>query len=176
MAEIRARRRIWGWLLYDWANSAYATTVAVAVLPVYFAGVVTPPGGWIAGGAAYSATTLWGGAVALAGLLVFLAAPACGAVADHWAMKKRFLMGLCLMGSLSTVLLAFCGPGMVLTTLGLFLVAQIGFVGGNVFYDAFLPHVAGPGQQDRISGQGLRPGICGRRTPVRLEPGAHRRA
>ena len=76
------RRVIFGWAMYDWANSAYITTLAVAILPIYFAGVVVPPDGLEIGGSLYAAETLWGFMVSAAALLVFVAAPTLGAIAD----------------------------------------------------------------------------------------------
>jgi MFS transporter, UMF1 family len=155
------RRGIFGWAMYDWANSAYVTTVAVAVLPAYFAAAVVPEGGWEFMGQTLSATSLWGYAVSLSSLLVFVLAPFLGAMADFSAIKRRMLIGFCYLGSLATVGLFFSGPGLVVFTLVLFVLAQIGLTGGNVFYDAFLPHVAPPHLQDRVSGKGFALGYIG---------------
>ncbi len=147
--------------MYDWANSAYVTTVAVALLPAWFAEAVVPKGGWEFLGTLWPATSLWGYAVSLSAVLVFLLAPLLGAVADFSAAKRRMLMACCALGSLSTVLLYFSTPGTVLLTLLLFILAQIGFTGGNVFYDAFLPHLGPREQLDRISGSGFAWGYVG---------------
>ncbi|THB70296.1 MAG: MFS transporter, partial [Desulfovibrio sp.] len=160
MKEQEARRQIFGWAMYDWANSAYVTTVAVAVLPVYFADVVVGESATLFG-VEFTATSLWGYAVSLAGLFVFLLAPFFGAVADFSAMKKRFLTVCCYVGSAATVGMFFLYPGGVWLALALFLAAQICFVGGNVFYDAFLPHVSPPGKMDRVSGKGFAFGYIG---------------
>lgn len=160
-------KRIWrdkslrGWVLYDWANSAYVTTVAVAVLPAYFAAAVVPPEGYALFGVRLNATSLWGYAVSLAALFVFLLAPLLGAIADYSSLKKRMLLLFCLTGGLAASALIFTGPGAVLLTLGLFFVAQVGFVGGNVFYDAFLPHLGRPEDLDAISGWGYATGYLG---------------
>jgi UMF1 family MFS transporter len=156
--------QLFAWLLYDWANSAYVTTVAVAVLPAYFAAAVVPADGWPVLGARLSATTLWGWAVSGSALAVFLLAPFLGAVADYGGLRRRFLALFCLAGSAAATLLGAMGPGDVAPTLALFIIAQIGFTGANVFYDAFLPHVAapyGPGAMDRISGRGFAWGYAG---------------
>lgn len=158
--ERAVKRRIFGWAMYDWANSAYVTTVAVAVLPVYFKDVVVGERALILG-MELSATSLWGYAVSLAALVVFVLAPFFGAVADQSAMKKRFLMICCYAGSVATLALFSLGPGRVGWALALFITAQIAFVGGNVFYDAFLPHVAPPGRMDRVSGKGFALGYVG---------------
>ncbi|MDY7000753.1 MAG: MFS transporter [Thermodesulfobacteriota bacterium] len=155
------KRRIFGWLMYDWANSAYVTTVAVAVLPAYFAAVVVPPDGFRIGESAFSASCLWGYLVSATALLVFLLAPFLGAVADFSGQKKRFLGIACLVGSVSAGLLFFSGPGMVWLTMFLFALAHAAFVGGNVFYDAFLPHITTKDQYDRVSGRGYAYGYVG---------------
>lgn len=155
------RRRIFGWAMYDWANSAYVTTVAVAVLPAYFAASVATGEGTELLGMRLSATSLWGYAVSFAAVLVFIISPLLGAMADYSASKRRMLMLCCYLGSLCTLLLLFAQPGMVFYTLALFILAQVAFNGGNVFYDAFLPHVAPPALQDRVSGKGFAYGYLG---------------
>ena len=134
--------------MYDWANSAYVTTVAVGLLPRYFADVVVPPGGIMIGGTTVAADTLWAIIVGAATLIAFVTSPVLGAVADFSSAKKRFLLTFAWIGSLFTVLLYFCRAGDVVTTLVFFLVAQVGFIAANVFYDAFLPHIASPGRMD----------------------------
>jgi len=147
--------------MYDFANSAYILTVATAVLPVYFASVVVPKAGYHLGNTLLSASTLWGLAVSLAALLVFLVAPVLGAIADALSCKKRFLAAFCLTGSLCATLLATCGPGDALPALGLFILAQASFAGGNVFYDAFLPSLAPDSTRDALSSRGYAYGYVG---------------
>lgn len=161
MCEMNDRKQIFAWAMYDWANSAYITTVTVAVLPIYFAGTVVPPEGFLIWGTRYSATTLWAFIISLSTFIIFLTAPVLGAVADFTASKKRFLMAFCWSGSLFATLLFFCGSGDVWKTMTFFLVAQVGFVGGNVFYDAFLPHIASEDRMDRVSGKGYAFGYIG---------------
>ncbi len=167
MLHNRSMKRIWhnkslrGWVVYDWANSAYVTTVAVAVLPAYFAAAVMPRQGCELLGTRLSATSMWGYTVSLAALCVFLLAPLLGAIADYSSMKKRMLQVFCLTGGLAASTLFFIGPGAVWLTLGLFFVAQVGFVGGNVFYDAFLPHLGTSEELDSISGWGYAAGYLG---------------
>lgn len=155
------RRQIFGWAMYDWANSAYITTVTVAVLPIYFSGTVVPKEGFAIGGTIYSATSLWAFLISLSTFLIFICAPVLGAIADFSASKKKFLMAFCYSGSLFAVLLFFCGTGDVWKTMLFFLIAQVGFVGGNVFYDAFLPHISTERTIDRISGKGYSYGYVG---------------
>ena len=155
------RKVIFGWAMYDWANSAYSTTVAVAILPMYFAGVVVPAEGYRIAGTLFAAETLWGFMVSAAAFIVFLLAPLLGAIADFCSAKKRFLLTFCVLGVSAAALLPWCGPGAVWPAIGLFVLSQVGFVGANVFYDAFLPQIAGPAEQDRVSSKGFAYGYAG---------------
>lgn len=152
---------IFGWAMYDWANSAYITTIAVAVLPMYFAGIVVPSDGFRIGNTLFAAETLWGFMVSAAAFVVFIMAPALGAIADYCSAKKRFLFSFCAMGVLSAVFIPLAGKGDVWLTIILFVVSQIGFVGANVFYDAFLPQISEPGQEDKVSSKGFAYGYAG---------------
>ncbi len=155
------KKQIFGWAMYDWANSAYVTTVTVAVLPIFFSGAVVPKEGFAIGGTLYSADALWAFLISLSTFLIFITAPVLGAIADFSAAKKQFLMAFCYSGSLFAMLLFFCGTGDVWMTMFFFLIAQMGFVGGNVFYDSFLPHIARNHSMDRISGKGYAFGYVG---------------
>lgn len=161
MLEKNDRRTIFGWCMYDWANSAFATTVLAALLPAYFAGEVVGPEGVVIGGTLYSATTLWGFVVSLAAFLIFITAPVLGAISDFSAAKKKFLVTFAYGGSLFTILLFFCRSGDVILTLFIFLFAQIGFIAGNVYYDAFLPQIATEDKIDWVSGKGFSYGYLG---------------
>lgn len=154
-------KNIFGWCMYDWANSAYITTVTVGLLPAYFAEVVVGPEGTLLGGRTYAADTLWGFIVGVATLLTFLSAPVLGAIGDFSAAKKRFLLSFAYTGSLFTLLLYFCHSGDLYKTLLFFLVAQMGFIGANIFYDAFLPHIASEDRMDWVSGKGYSYGYVG---------------
>jgi UMF1 family MFS transporter len=147
--------------MYDWANSAYATTVLAGLLPVYFAAAVVGDQGVDLLGSHFSATSLWSFAGATAALLAFLAAPFLGAVADFSASKRRFLLGFAYTGSLFATLLIFCRSGDAVLTLVFFIIAQVSFVSANVFYDAFLPQIASPDRLDRVSGRGYAYGYIG---------------
>jgi UMF1 family MFS transporter len=90
--EKNDRKTIFGWCMYDWANSAYVTTVAVALLPAYFAGEIVGSDGVMIGETIYSATTLWGFIIGLAAFLCFISAPVLGAISDFTTAKKKFLI------------------------------------------------------------------------------------
>ena len=159
--EKNDRKTIFGWCMYDWANSAYVTTVAVALLPAYFAGEIVGSDGVMIGETIYSATTLWGFTVGLAAFLCFISSPVLGAISDFTTAKKKFLIAFAYTGSLFTILLYFCQVGDVTRTLFFFLLAQICFISGNVFYDAFLPQIASDDKMDWVSGKGFAYGYVG---------------
>lgn len=155
------KKQIFGWAMYDWANSAFITTVTVAVLPIFFVDVVVGEEGIRIWGIVFKASTLWSFMLAFGALIVFLFAPVLGAIADFSASKKKFLMVFCYLGSLFGILLYFCGSGDVWMTMIFFVIAQGGFVGANVFYDAFLPHIASEDKLDWVSGKGFAYGYLG---------------
>jgi UMF1 family MFS transporter len=151
------RRTIFGWAMYDWANSAYSTVIAGAILPVYFANEVVGDGGWNG----RSGESLWALTLSLGTLLMFLAMPVLGAIADYSASKRRFMQAFAYGGALFTTGLFFARSGSVVYTLGFFLLAQIGFVGANVFYDGFLPDITTSDTIDRVSSRGFALGYVG---------------
>ncbi len=155
------KRDIFGWAMYDWANSAFATTILVAVFPMFFDSVIVPEGGFPILGMKFSAISLLGFASSFYALLIFITAPVLGAISDYSSSKKQFLMFFCYLGSVFSILLYFCDPGEVWQTMLFFVLAQIGFVGGNSFYDAFLPQIASEDRIDRVSGLGYAYGYIG---------------
>ncbi len=155
------KKSIFGWCMYDWANSAYITTVGVALLPIYFADGIVGKTGVIIFGQKVTATALWGFMLGGAALLVFLFAPVLGAIADFSSAKKKFLICFAYMGSLFATLLIFCMPGGVWLAVVLYIGTQVCFVGGNVFYDAFLPQLASEDKLDSVSAKGFAYGYVG---------------
>jgi UMF1 family MFS transporter len=157
-------RVLHGWYMYDWANSAFAVTVLAALFGPYLDQVVVPAGGvdipWL-GAYGLSATSLYGYTLGLSALLVLLTSPVLGAIADHTAAKKRFMAFFCYLGVFSTTMMLFIGAGDVWPALLLFFTANFSFVSANVFYDAFLPHIAVPEDQDVVSGKGYAYGYAG---------------
>lgn len=149
------RPELRAWALYDWANSAFATTIMAAMLPIYYANVAAVEL------APHLRTAYWGytSGIALALLAVF--APVLGAIADVTGGQKKFLAVFTLIGSLSTMLLWYVGRGDWPLASGLFLIGNIGFAGSLVFYDAMLPSVAKPEEVDRVSTAGYAIGYVG---------------
>lgn len=155
------KKTIFGWCMYDWANSAYVTTVVAALLPNYFALVIVGENGVQIGNTVVSATVLWSVMASIAAFFVFLFAPVLGAISDFSSAKKKFLMSFAYTGSAAAMLLYFCGSGDVWLTVLFFLISRIGFVGANVFYDGFLPQIASEDKLDWVSGKGFSYGYIG---------------
>ena len=155
------KKTIFGWCMYDWANSAYITTAAVALLPDYFARAVVGEDGINLFGMNLTATTLWGYMLGTAAFLVFIFAPVLGAIADFSSAKKRFLTGFAYTGSLFATMLFFSKSGDVGLTILIFIGSQACFVGANVFYDAFLPQIATEDKLDSVSAKGYAFGYVG---------------
>jgi UMF1 family MFS transporter len=149
------RPELRAWALYDVANSAYVTTVVTAVFPIYFARVAARELAPAAATARFTAATTVGL------LLVAVAAPLLGAVADAAAAKKRLLALFVAVGVLATAGLALVGPGDWVLAAALFVLGTIGLNGSFVFYDALLPHVARPDEVDRVSTAGYALGYVG---------------
>jgi UMF1 family MFS transporter len=149
------KKAVWGWALYDWANSAFATTVMAGFFPVFFKQY------WSVGVDVNLSTARLGIGNAVAGLLVALAAPLLGAVADRGSARKRFLALFAYLGVLTTAALFFVGEGQWPFALVIYSLGVIGFSGANIFYDSLLPDVAEPGQLDMVSGLGYSMGYLG---------------
>jgi len=148
-------KKVFAWALYDWANSAFATTVMVAFFPVFFKQT-------LAAGVAPTISTVWlGNANGLSSLVLALTAPWLGALADKGSAHIRMLAIFTAIGVLPTALLAFVGTSDAFTGLTLFVIASIGFWGGLIFYDSMLIRVAPPGHVDSVSGFGYSLGYLG---------------
>jgi UMF1 family MFS transporter len=153
-----SKKIINAWCLYDWANSAFATTVMAAVLPIYFRNVSAAG---LAGQGTHLATSAWGYTTALAMLLVAVLSLLLGPIADYGSSKKRFLAVFAAVGIVFSSLLAVTGFGDWVQVAVFFTLAEIGFAVGEVFYDAMLPHIAGPGRIDAVSMRGYALGYLG---------------
>jgi UMF1 family MFS transporter len=141
--------------MYDWANSAFATTVMAAVLPVYYSQVagVDLPGN--------TATVYWGYTTAGALLISAFLAPIMGAIADYSGTKKKLLMTFAALGIFATALLYFVTTGDWLMASVFFILGNIGFATSEVFYNSLLPHIASPEKMDQVSTKGYALGYLG---------------
>jgi len=148
-------RPVLGWAVYDWANSAFATTVMAGFFPVFFKEY------WASGLSVTDSTFLLGSANSLASLVIMVAAPLLGAIADRGGAKLRFLAFFAFMGAAMTGALFLVEQGHWGLAVGLYAAAVLGFAGGNVFYDALLVDVAQERDLDRVSAFGYALGYVG---------------
>ena len=150
--EKQRRRQHWAWYMYDFGNSAYAAVVLLAVYATYFKNQVV-------GGA--EGTRLWGLAIGSAILVVEILSPILGAMADFAASKKRLLFIFSAISWVFTALLFFVQKGDVLMGFVFFVLAEIGYRGGQVFYNALLPEIATTDEMGQVSGSGWAVGSIG---------------
>ena len=149
------RKELRAWASYDWANSAFATTIMGALLPIYYlsvSGTTLPEA---------DRTAYWGYTQAVALLIIALTSPFLGAAADFLGAKKKFLAAYALIGATGSFLLFFATEGNWLFASAAFVIGNIGFASGNVFYESLLPHVARPSEIDRVSTAGYAIGYIG---------------
>ena len=152
MVDELKQRAIRAWTMYDWANSAFVTTVSAAILPNYFSLYIATEG----------SLTLWGYTVAIGSLIAALLSPILGAIADFRGAKKAFMGFFIVLGVVSTALLYFVDqPGEWVLASILYILGNLGFAGSLVFYDALLPHVAEPDEIDEVSSRGFAMGYIG---------------
>ncbi len=152
MEEKMRKRAINAWTMYDWANSAFATTIMASILPNYFGMFIATEG----------SLSLWGYTVAIGSLIAAIISPVLGAIADFKASKKLFLAFFTGLGVIATALLFFVDqPGEWLLACILYILGTIGFAGSLVFYDALLPHVANNDEIDQVSAKGYAMGYIG---------------
>jgi len=156
VSEKEYKRRIRAWTMYDWANSAFATTILAVVLPVYYSQVA---GATLT--SASTATAYWSAGLSVSLFIVALMSPLLGTISDVMRGKKRFLAVFFGMGVVATGLLVFVKTGDWLLASILFIVGRIGFTAANVFYDALLPHIAKKQDLDSVSTRGFAMGYLG---------------
>jgi UMF1 family MFS transporter len=153
--SVLRRRPVIAWAFYDWANSAFATTVMAGFFPVFFKQY------WNAGVEVTESTFRLGLTNGIAALVIALLAPVLGAIADRSSSRIRMLMTVTVLGCAATAGLALVGQGHWLAASALYLTASLGFWGGIVFNDSLLLHVAEPEEYDLVSGYGYALGYLG---------------
>ncbi|HJL94179.1 MAG: MFS transporter [SAR324 cluster bacterium] len=146
---------IWGWAMYDWANSAFATTVMAGFFPIFFKQY------WSIGADVNQSTAMLGFGNSIASLLVALMAPILGAIADRGSFKKKFLISFAYLGVLMTAGLYLVGKGEWVLAIFVYVMGVIGFSGANIFYDSLLPSVADESNVDSVSSLGFAMGYLG---------------
>jgi MFS transporter, UMF1 family len=154
--EAEYRRVVNAWAMYDWANSAFFTTVVAAVFPPFYRSLVME-----SGHDNPTATAYWAYTTAVTLLIVAAAGPVFGAVADQTGQRKRWLASFAGLGVVATALMVLLGGDAYLWASLLFILGGIGVSTGNIFYDSLLPHVAREGDIDRVSTRGYALGYLG---------------
>jgi UMF1 family MFS transporter len=139
------KKEIFGWCMYDVADSAFTTVIITAFYAPFFNKVIV--------GDSTRGTFLWGVALSASEIVVALLAPILGAIADFSGSRKKFLGVCAAVIVLFTAALYFVGPGMTALGMALYIIANVGFAGGGVFIDSFLPGISTEENAGRISGR-----------------------
>ena len=148
------RRTIRAWMVYDFANSAFAAIVQATVFPAYYANIVV-------GNADGRGDFWWGTLVSLSMVLVALTSPLLGGIADHAGVRKPFFVGLTLVSVVATGLLATVDRGMLVRGFALGVAGLVTYEAALVYYNSYLPALAPPGELGRISARGFAVGYAG---------------
>ncbi len=149
------KRAVWSWAFYDWANSAYSTTVMAGFFPLFFKEYWADPHN------PSQSTFYLGMANSIASMVVASLAPLLGSVADQGSAKKKFLTFFAFLGVIMTGGLWMVSQGNWQMAVVFYVVATIGFASGNVFYDALLPGLASEERVDAVSSLGFGLGYLG---------------
>ena len=150
---MKLNKSIFGWMMYDFANSSFTTIIVTVIYSVYFKDVVVNQG--------ELGTALWGRAISISMLMVAATAPIFGAVADFSRAKKKFLFYNCYLTVIFTALLFFVQAGDIFKGMLFFIIANFAFNSGNVFYNALLPDIAPREEIGKVSGWGWAVGYIG---------------
>jgi UMF1 family MFS transporter len=154
------------WAFYDWANSVYPLVISTAIFPIYYSTMsssfANSEGDISFLGMSWNPTTLYDYTLSISFLIVAFCSPILSAIADYTGNKLKFLKAFCLLGALSVMALFFFkGESTLWVALTFTVLASIGFWGSLVFYNAYLPEVAYPEQQDEVSAKGFMYGYAG---------------
>ncbi|ACD90572.1 MAG: MFS transporter [Chlorobium limicola] len=152
--------KVFSWLLFDFANTAFSVMMVTFAFPLYFKNVIC--------GGAPSGDAMWGISVSVSMLFVAVISPVLGAASDYSGRRKRYLFFFTLLSVVATALLGFSAPGMAIAAALLFILANMGFEGGLVFYDAYLKEIASDKSIGRVSGYGFAMGYLGSLTILLL--------
>jgi UMF1 family MFS transporter len=162
--QTASKKVIRGWAMYDWANSVYNLVITTTFFPIYFTAVTKKQFGsdivpFL--GRRFVNSSLYDYSLAVAYLFIALLYPVLTSIADTRGNKKAFMKFFCYMGSAGCALLYFFNGANLWLGILCFMMASMGFVGSLVFYNAFLPEIAAPEDQDRVSAKGFTYGYIG---------------
>ena len=148
-------KKIWSWALYDWANSAFSCTIVAGFFPIFFEKFWSNPDDVI------QSTFQLGIANSVSSIIIAILSPILGAIADRGSARKKFLFTFAFLGAVMTGGLFFLNQGQWQFAIVIYILASIGFMGGNIFYDSLLPNLAGKDKVDYVSLLGYALGYLG---------------
>jgi UMF1 family MFS transporter len=158
------KKTINAWAIYDWANSAYSLVITSALFPIYFHAITTANGSGTVKfiGRTYNSDSLQTYAISISFLIIAAISPLLSSIADYTGRKKSFLFFFSTLGAVSCSMLFFFNSVETLW-IGIIgsMLAAIGYAGSIVFYNAFLPEIAAPEDQDKVSARGFAMGYIG---------------
>lgn len=152
----RYRKTVRAWCMYDWANSAFFTVIVSAVFPPFYRSLATQ-----GGLGQETATAFWAYTTSASLIVVAVVGPILGAISDRSGGKKFWLAAFTGVGVIGTALMTLLGPAAYGWASLFFILGSIGVSGAMIFYDSLLPHVARPGEMDKVSAQGYALGYVG---------------
>ncbi len=168
MIQTAPKKVINGWAMYDWANSVYSLVITSTILPAYYDAVTSTKNAdgtvnkiVVLFGRHFVNTSLYNYALAIAFLVVALMSPILSSIADYKGNKKQFLFFFCTMGSIACSALFLYDEHNLVYGLLCIILACIGFWSSIVFYNSYLPEIAAPEDQDRVSAKGFAMGYIG---------------
>ncbi len=158
-----------GWAMYDWANSVYSLVITSTIFPIFFYNVTVTTnfdGDYVTDrinflGFDFPNTVLYSYAISFSFLLVAFMTPLLSGIADYSDSKKKFMQFFCYLGAISCSALYFFDPNHLVLGMTFVVLASVGFSGSLVFYNAFLPEIAEPEDQDKVSAKGYALGYVG---------------
>lgn len=167
MIKTADKKVINGWAMYDWANSSYNLVITSTIFPAYYEAITgdgndqTSVDTVTLFGREYVNTSLYNYALSIAFIIVAISSPILSSIADYKGNKKKFLFFFCTLGSIACSSMYFFTRNNLAFGLGCLIVACIGFWSSLVFYNSFLPEIAAPADQDRVSAKGFSMGYIG---------------
>ncbi|MDP1843756.1 MAG: MFS transporter [Sediminibacterium sp.] len=167
MIKTADKKVINGWAMYDWANSSYNLVITSTIFPAYYEAITgdgndqTSVDTVTLFGREYVNTSLYNYALAIAFIIVAISSPILSSIADFKGNKKKFLFFFCTLGSIACSSMYFFTKDNLAFGLGCLIVACIGFWSSLVFYNSFLPEIAAPSDQDKVSAKGFSMGYIG---------------
>ncbi|MFL3008513.1 MAG: MFS transporter [Candidatus Neomarinimicrobiota bacterium] len=148
-------KKIWSWALYDWANSAFSCTIVAGFFPIFFEKFWSNPDDVI------QSTFQLGIANSASSIIIAILSPILGAIADRGSVRKKFLFTFAFLGAVMTGSLFFLNQGQWQFAIVIYILASVGFMGGNIFYDSLLPNLAEKDKVDYVSLLGYSLGYLG---------------